>query len=186
MPTDVEYKSRISSYNWDDLMKLWLEIMSGNTPEWDAGKALEYLVLRAFQLDGADVIWPYTVVLEEEETEQIEQIDGVVYIDSLACLVECKDTGNKVNVEPIAKLRNQLLRRPGATIGSIFSRTGFTKPAMILSRFIAPQTILLWSGKEIGYSLQHKCISRAILKKYRHCIENAIPDYDITSERILL
>jgi hypothetical protein len=54
---------------------------------------------------------------------EVEQIDGVVYSDELACLVECKDEAGKVNFEPIAKLRNQLLRRPGAAIGMVFSRS---------------------------------------------------------------
>ena len=55
MTTEAEYKARITSYNWDDLIKLWSEIESGNTQNWDAGKALEYLVLRAFQLNNAEV-----------------------------------------------------------------------------------------------------------------------------------
>ena len=55
MTTNAEYKARITSYKWDDLIKLWSEIESGNTPSWDAGKALEYLVLRAFQLNPAEV-----------------------------------------------------------------------------------------------------------------------------------
>jgi hypothetical protein len=76
---------------------------------WDEGKALEYLVLRAFQLDGAEVAWPYTVKVKDRI---VEQIDGVMYVDSLACLIECKDTSQEVNIEAIAKLRNQLLRRP--------------------------------------------------------------------------
>lgn len=54
MTTEAEYQARITSYNWDDLIKLWLQIKAKKTSNfWDAGKALEYLVLRAFQLDGA-------------------------------------------------------------------------------------------------------------------------------------
>jgi hypothetical protein len=26
--------------------------------EWASGKAFEYLILRIFELDGADVVWP--------------------------------------------------------------------------------------------------------------------------------
>ena len=93
MTTEAEYKARITSYNWDDLIKLWSEIESGNTPNWDAGKALEYLVLRAFQLNNAEVTWPYSVYLDGEE---IEQIGGVVYADGLSCIIECKDTAKSV------------------------------------------------------------------------------------------
>jgi hypothetical protein len=34
------------------------------------------MVLRAFELDGAEVKWPYRVKLFGEE---VEQIDGVIY-----------------------------------------------------------------------------------------------------------
>ena len=149
MTTNAEYKARITTYNWDNLIKLWSEIESGNTPNWDAGKALEYLILRAFQLNKSEVTWTYSVYLDGEE---IEQIDGVVYADGLSCIIECKDTAKPVKIEPIAKLRNQLLRRPAATIGSIFSRSGFTEASETLAGFVAPQTILLWGGEEIKYS----------------------------------
>lgn len=181
MSTGAEYEAKIANYHWEDLIKLWSDIESGDTLPWDRGKALEYLVLRTFQLDGAEVTWPYSVTIDEEE---VEQIDGVVYVDGLACLIECKDTATKTNVEPIAKLRNQLSRRPGTTISSVFSRNGFTESAIILSRFVAPQTILLWGGTEIEYSLQNKCICRLLVKKYRYCIERGIPYYDISTEGI--
>lgn len=62
MTTNAEYQARIITYNWDDLRILWSEIKTKSTSTfWDEGKALEYLVLRAFQLDGAEVAWPYTV-----------------------------------------------------------------------------------------------------------------------------
>ena len=179
MTTNAEYKARITSYNWDDLIKLWSEIESGNTPNWDAGKALEYLVLRAFQLNNAEVTWPYSVYLDGEE---IEQIDGVVYADGLSCIIECKDTAKPVKIEPIAKLRNQLLRRPAATIGSIFSRNGFTEASETLAGFVAPQTILLWGGEEIKYSLENECIRRALIKKYRICVEQGLANYNIKTE----
>ncbi len=179
MTTDAEYQGRITTYNWDDLIKLWSEIESGNTPNWDAGKALEYLVLRAFQLNNAEVTWPYSVYLDGEE---IEQIDGVVYTDDLSCIIECKDTAKPVKIEPIAKLRNQLLRRPAATIGSIFSRSGFTEASETLAGFVAPQTILLWGGEEIKYSLENECIRRALIKKYRICVEQGLANYSIKTE----
>ena len=40
--------------------------------------------------------------------DEVEQIDGIVYAEGLACLVESKDQIKAVNFEPIAKLRNQL------------------------------------------------------------------------------
>jgi hypothetical protein len=181
MTSSTEYEKRISQYGWDELIDLWEAITTGDTSEWAPGKAFEYLVLRAFQLDQAEVRWPYGVRMGEDE---IEQIDGVVYWNGLACLVECKDQAERVNIEPIAKLRNQLLRRPGTAIGIVFSRGGFTDPAATLARFTAPQTILLWDGEEILYALEKRYMCRGLVAKYRICIEYGLPDYNITIEEL--
>ena len=173
---NIDYKNRISNFTNSDLLDLWNSIRIGETPEWEAGKALEYLCLRAFQLEGAEVKWPYQVLVDGEE---LEQIDGVVYIRNLACLIECKDYKTRVNFEPIAKLRNQLLRRPSGVIGSFFSVSGFTDPAVTLARFTAPQTILLWDGDELEYALQNKYIIDGLIAKYRHCVEHGLPNYNI-------
>ncbi len=181
--TDLSvYQKRIARFQRRDLLRLWQSIQKGNTREWEAGKAFEYLVLRAFELEGAEVRWPYSVPLEEAE---LEQIDGVIYSDGLACLVECKDIAEPINVEAIAKLRNQLLRRPAATVASIFSRSGFTSPAVTLARFMAPQTILLWPGYEVEFALQNRCMRRGLEAKYRHCVEQGFPNYDILELRSL-
>ena len=87
---------------------------------WEPGKAFEYLILRAFELEGAVVTWPYVIRLSPSETGgDTEQIDGAVYVDGLACIVEAKDTANTTRIEPIAKMRNQLLRRPSSSVGLI-------------------------------------------------------------------
>lgn len=177
MSTAEEYETRIRTYDWDRLIILWQAVIARDTPDWAAGKALEYIIMRAFQLDGADVMYPYRVLLAGEEAEQI---DGLVYTDGLACLIECKDLTNKVNIEPIAKMRNQLLRRPSPTIGAIFSRSGFTDPALILAQFNAPQTILLWDVDEIEYALRERYMRRGLIDKYRYCISHGYPDYNIT------
>ena len=176
MATNKELESRISTYKWRDLARLWKEITSQTSINWEAGKALEYLVLRAFQLEGAEVQWPYHVNVNGET---IEQIDGVVYSDSLCCLIECKDTAEPRNIEPIAKLRNQLMRRPASTIGVIFSRTGFTASAATLAQFLAPQTILLWEGSDIEYALEKHMFRRGLSEKYRFCVEKGFPIYDL-------
>ncbi|MGK7943175.1 MAG: restriction endonuclease [Microcystaceae cyanobacterium] len=182
MATASDYERRIQLCQWDDLKRLWHQIGDRNTPDWEGGKAFEYLILRAFQLDGADVKWPYSVKLFNEE---IEQIDGVIYCEGLSCLVESKDfADNNVDVAPIAKLRNQLLRRPASTIGVVFSRTGFTSPARYLSSFSLPQAILLWSGKEIEYALQEEKIGEFLKLKYRYCVEHGLPNYNIKEENI--
>ncbi|MEA5485452.1 MULTISPECIES: restriction endonuclease [Pseudanabaena] len=182
MATAAEYESIIKSLQWDGLRSLWYEIAKRDTPSWESGKAFEYLVIRAFELDGAEVRYPYKVRLFEEE---IEQIDGAVHIAGFSCLVESKDfTEKKVDIAPIAKLRNQLLRRPIATVGLVFSRTGFTDPARTLSRFLSPQAILLWDGDEIEYALDNEKLCELLILKYRVCIEDGLPDYNITTRNI--
>lgn len=160
---DTQYVEQISRYDTHNtLLALWQAIEERKTPDWPQGKALEYLVLRAFELEGAQVSWPFSVLVAGEE---LEQIDGAVYTDGLACLIECKDEARPVNIEPIAKLRNQLLRRPSATVGIIFASQGFTEPARVLAGFVAPQTILLWGGAEIFYALQHHYMRRGLVAK---------------------
>jgi hypothetical protein len=186
------YHSRISQCDWNDLLALWKAIQADSTPGWEPGKAFEYLVLRAFQLEGAYIRWPYQVTVgdlvpQTETREIVEQIDGFIHTpDGLACLVECKDKGKdkkgmsiRVNIEPIAKLRNQLLRRPSAVIGIVFSRSGFTNPASLLARFTAPQIILLWTGDEVDIALQNHWFCKGLLAKYRTCVALGLPDYHI-------
>jgi hypothetical protein len=71
------------------------------------------------------------------------------------------------------------LRRPATAIGSVFSRSGFTEATVTLTGFVAPQTILLWGGEEIEYSLKNKSICKFLVKKYRVCVHKGIPNYDI-------
>lgn len=183
MATAEDYKNMIEALQWEGLRALWEAIeQRSTTPQWEAGKAFEYLVLRAFQLDGAEIKWPYRVQLFGEE---VEQIDGAVHCAGLSCLVESKDLTENVAIGPIAKLRNQLLRRPAGTVGLVFSRTGFTYPVRLLLPFSLPQTILLWSGPEIRYALEHEKICELLWLKYRVCVEDGLPDYDIRERDIL-
>ncbi len=179
MPTANEYEKRISTFQWDDLLKLWESIEAGDTPEWESGKAFEYLVLRAFQLDGAEVRFPYRVELYGAE---VEQIDGAVHYAGLSCLVESKNWSIDVDLAPIAKLRNQLMRRPAGTIGLIFSHKKFTAPATILAQFSHPQSILLWKKRDIEHGLKNRMMSRLLLSKYRHCVEYGLVDYNPVQE----
>lgn len=181
MATNNDHRSRIAHLDHDGLLELWQAIAAGVTPGWAPGRALEYLVLRAFQLEDAAVRWPYIVEIGQEE---VEQIDGVVYTGGLSCLLECKDTAQRTNVEPIAKLRNQLLRRPSNAIGVVVSKNGFTDAATILARFLAPQTILLWNGDEFAFSLRNQTLCRDLETKYRYCVETGKPDLNILSENI--
>jgi hypothetical protein len=177
--SELENECSIREYkNWEELKALWQDIQNDNTsPNWQSGKAFEYLIIRAFELEVSSkkVRYPYgvsmNVISPKENDKDLEQIDGVVYVEGIACLIECKDYRKKIDFEPIAKLRNQLMRRPSGTIASIFSMEGFTEPAMMLLNFIYPQTILAWEADEIEYCLQNESFSEGLIEKYRKAVE---------------
>jgi hypothetical protein len=76
MPTREEYETNAQAMGWPELRVLWNQIKVRDTPVWPPGKAFEYLVLRAFQLHGADVRWPYPVSLYGQD-EFVEECNGV-------------------------------------------------------------------------------------------------------------
>lgn len=176
MTTAADYHGRVAGYGWGELWELWQGVLDRSTIGWEPGKALEYLVLRAFELSGAEVRWPYSVRIDGEE---IEQIDGVVYADGLAFLVECKDVLRPIGAEPIAKVRHQLARRPAGVIGMLFSRSGFSSPAVVLARYAGPQTIILWSGLDIEFMLRIRDARDALRMKYQRCVEHGDPSFDL-------
>jgi len=171
MPDMTDYIERIRAHGWPELRALWDQITAGSTPGWPAGRALEYLVLRAFELDGAQVRWPFTVDVEDEV---VEQIDGAVYFENLACLVEVKDSAAAVDIGVLAKVRAQLVRRPASTLGLVVSRSGFTGPATTLSGFFAPQTVLLMAGDALEKALQDENIAATLLASYRRTVEHGL------------
>ncbi|MFL5383722.1 MAG: restriction endonuclease [Longimicrobiaceae bacterium] len=172
MTRAADYAARIRLLDWDGLRDLWDRSARGPVPGWPAGKAFEHLVLRAFELDGATVRWPFEVRLGDSV---IEQIDGAVYAGHLSCVVEAKDTADAVDIGALAKIRTQLARRPGGTIGVVFSRSGFTDPAIALAGYFAPQTVLLWSGAEVTECLENESFAVVLLAKHRECVEEGAP-----------
>ena len=177
MPTEAEYEDKIRQYDdWSKLRTLWEAMKKGDPPGWAAGKAFEYLILQAFQLDGGTVRWPYSVTIENEV---VEQIDGFVHIGRFSCIAESKFTEKPVAIAPIAKMRNQLLRRHSGAIGLVFSYAGFTEAAVILAKYIAPQAILLWTGLEIDQVFVDSKIRDHLEYKYRACVETGLPDASI-------
>jgi hypothetical protein len=181
MPTAQEYETAIRKLKWPGLQKLWTEITTGAVdPWWEKGKAFEYLVVRMFELAKAEVTWPYAVSLFGEQAH--EQIDGALRFGGLHWLAESKDQTDAIAIEPIAKLRNQLLRRPWGTIGLVFTTQEFSTPAIYLTRFALPQPILLWTGVEVGYALSRKEICRFALEKYRVCVERGMVDFNVADQ----
>ena len=157
------------------LLDLYDRTVLRDTPGWPPGKALEHLVLRAFELEGAEVQWPYEVPLPESG-QVIEQIDGVVYVGPLVLMVETKDTRDPQNVEPIVKLKSQLDCRPPHVLGLVVSRGGFTVPAVALTRLISGGRILLWRGNDLRAAVADGQVVPRLRQKYRYLVERAMPD----------
>jgi Restriction endonuclease len=176
MPTEIDYQQRIAAYTRPQLLQLWQDIQTSITPGWDPGKAFEYLVIRAFELEGAVVTYPFSVRLGGTV---VEQIDGAVYSDGLSCLVECKDQESNLAIDPVAKLRNQLLRRPLGLVGLVFSSTDFTESMLILAQYSANQAILLWNSSDLTYVLSRQRMRVGLIEKYRYCVERGLPHYNL-------
>jgi hypothetical protein len=178
--SEEEYKSRIKTMGWARLRAFHERLVEGRVEGWEPGKAFEYLILRAFELEGAVVTWPYVIRMwPSEPGGETEQIDGAVYVDGLACIVEAKDTTNPADISPIAKMRNQLLRRPSSSVGLLFSRGGFSAAATTLIKFVAPQTILLWTGDEVAHALKHRAFRQGLHSKYRLSVEQGLGQHDL-------
>jgi Restriction endonuclease len=159
---DIRYKELAQRLTWEDSSRLWQQIKQGATPDWDEGKALEHLVVRAFELSGLRVEYPFDV---PPGGKRLEQIDGMVFLDRLPFLVECKDR-DTVDIEAVAKLRNQLSRRPPTTMGCLFITGDYTDPALILADFAVPHQITLWNGDDIEAALQARDFQAMLVKKY--------------------
>jgi hypothetical protein len=178
---EADYQKKIRRLSHTRLLELWNAINAGATDGWDAGKAMEYLIIRAFELEKAEVRWPYEVELEGKV---VEQIDGVVHLPWGSFLIESKDHRDEVNFEPIAKLRSQLTRRPTRAMGIVFSRSGFTREAKILANHLPPPTILLWEGVELEDALRKKSMVRGLKEKLWHFIEHGLNDYNLYTRSV--
>lgn len=191
-----EYEQEIRKRkSHSSLLKLWEDHKKNGFDDsfWKKGKVLEYVVLRAFELEidksapelekmgcARNVSYPYDVEAPDyfEYKMTIEQIDGAIHIDGLHALVECKDYSNsKISIESLAKMRNQLARRHGSVFGMFFSTSGYSTPAEILVSYMAPQLIILWTIQDIEYCLKNERFIKCMKEKYRKAIENCEYNY---------
>jgi hypothetical protein len=170
---DLEYVGWIKAMGWTELCGLWENVSSGTTPGWGDGKALEHLVVRAFELGGLEVEYPYHV---PPEGNPLEQIDGIIYLPHHTYLLECKDE-KATDIAAIAKLRNQLMRRPDTTLGCVFTRDHFTTAAVIVADFATPQRILLWSRGDIEGGLSNQNFAGVLQDKYRQLCKYGLTEH---------
>ena len=173
----VDYVTKISTADTAHLSQMLDDLGDGKPIRgWARGKAFEHIILHSFALEGAEVRWPFEV---REGKHAIEQIDGAVYCDGLFCLVESKDYTDAINIEPVAKLRNQLNRRPAGTLGLVFARNGYTPSAKYLVKTHNPLNILLWEFDELRLAISNQAMRKALLTKFKYAVEQALPDYNI-------
>ncbi|WP_205525454.1 restriction endonuclease [Pyxidicoccus trucidator] len=159
-----------------ELLAFWGRVKRRERIEgWAPGRAFEFLMLRAFQLEGARVVWPYS--------SDLEQIDGGIYIDGLACLVEAKDHAEPIGFDAIAKLALRMQRRPASAVGLLFSTSGFTWPALKAVAVHPIRNVLLWSDTDIGLAL-NQGVRAALRRKWRGAVEAGVVDQPLSKEDV--
>lgn len=180
--TEEEFQSKAQRYqkqveaidNRSDLVNLWQQIKRKATPNWGSGQAFEYLVVRAFQFEGLQVSWPYRVTLPQK-FGTVEQIDGVIYHESRAFLIESKHYEQALGIESVAKLRLRLERRPPGTMGIVFSVSNFTLPTEIFTQFVSPLNVILWGPKDFEYAIINGKMVEGLAYKLRFAVESGLP-----------
>lgn len=177
---DTEYIARAQKMGWEELADLWEQIKAGETDGWEDGKALEHLVVRAFLLSDLFAEYPFDV---PPGGRVFEEIDGLVVLGCNTFLFECKDKP-KVAIEVIAKLINQLLRRPGTTLGCVFTSGGFTSTALLLADFSVPHRILPWSGRDIEERLKSRNFKKPLSEKYHNLCKFGLTDHSPNYEEL--
>lgn len=169
----IQQRERAKALGWADVERLWSDVQDRKAADWDAGKALEHLVIRAFSLSGLRVEYPYEVPFGGGT---LEQVDGMVYLGDVPFLIECKDS-DSVDIEVIAKLRNQLSRRPPSTMGCVFTSGGFTGPAIILANFAVPHRITLCGREDISAAVAARDFAGLLQRKYHDLCMFGLTDY---------
>ena len=95
MATPEENRERVLGFGHEQVVELLAHVLDEACEDWDEGAALEYLILRAFQIEGATVRYHFYV--HDPAGKAMEQMDGVVYWRHHSFLVETTSpsrTGN--------------------------------------------------------------------------------------------
>lgn len=160
------------------LRSLWDKRKDDNGNDiWPKGKLMEYLIIRAFELESVDskpvyVTYPYEVREPQLRNEELEQIDGAVHVMSLHALIECKDYKDaKIDIEPLVKLRFRLQVRHSMAFGIFFSCTDMTEPVEYWIKYMAPQLIIFWDKDDLEYCLDNHCFVDCLEAKYRMAVD---------------
>jgi hypothetical protein len=170
---DFEMEAR--AWERADLLRIWEAIKAGQPiAGWPPGKAFEYLVVRAFDIEGARVLWPFEVVYPQK-FGTMEQVDGVVYLGERAFLLESKNLSEPMAVEAVARLRMRLESRPPGTMGVLFSVQKFTLPTEVFAQFAKPLNVLLWEGRTLDVPLANASMVDTLRAKLNYAVEHGLP-----------
>lgn len=173
--TDSEKKliKRIQTYDWLKLERLWMKIKAGKNTRWNNGKALEYMLVRAFDLEGAEVVYPFN----NDVLMAREQLDGFVFVRDIGAgfIIECKDWKENVSFDELAKLYGRLNYRTSSTYGLFLSKTGYTASAIEMMYIMQPHSILLWSSDDIDECFKKHKFLKALRYKYQYAMVTADP-----------
>ena len=184
--TDKEMQMAIHGMNWEELVETWMRRKDEEMEDVGGqGKVFEYAIIHAFEIEGAQVKYPYNVHsphVISEENKILEQIDGVIYVNGLYVIAESKDYKiTNTDIEPLAKLQVRLRRRPSSVIGCLFCASNFTWPAQVLIESLMPHTILLWNKSDIEYCYRHHCFVKGLQLKYKSVIEDGNHMLDLST-----
>lgn len=170
-----EYIDQVRALDRTGLLALWQQVLRRDTPGFPPGMAFEYLIVRAFELDGAArVEYPFRV---EDEGMVSEQADGAIEIDGRQFLVEAKDQQEPASIDPIAKLLLRVAHRPVGTMGILLSRGGFTLPAKLHLARVRPISVLVWDGAwEIARALDTNIVDD-LRNRLWGAVTTGRPDY---------
>jgi hypothetical protein len=166
-----------ASWTRDELLARW-EGIKARVPldGWPDGRAFEYLVIRAFDLEGLIIRWPY-VVQYPQRFGTVEQVDGAVYLGERAFLVESKNVQEPLAIDAVAKLRFRLEARPPGTMGLVFSAHEFTTPTEVFTQFATPLNILLWNRYDLDRALVEGTMVEALRRKLEHATEQGMAHF---------
>lgn len=171
---EKKYIKQISTCDWTKLEAMWADIKSRKVVNgWPMGKALEYMFIRAFDLENADVVYPYSNRIINAE----EQIDGFIFLKDIGVgfIVECKDWSDSVSFDEVAKLHSRLLYRPSTTFAIFVSINGFTPSATELIYMMHPHCILFWNQTDIDECFKNRKFVEALIYKYQFAMMSADP-----------
>jgi hypothetical protein len=170
---DMELEAR--AWSREELVRMWERIRAREPIDgWQAGKAFEYVVVQAFQLEKARVRWPYQVTYPQR-FGAMEQVDGMVYLGERAFLLESKDLSEPAAIESVARLRLRLESRPPGTMGVLFSVRDFTLPTEVFTQFATPLNVLLWGSEDLDTALGNGTMVAGLRAKLDYAHELGLP-----------